>query len=234
MIIGFLGKAGVGKDTAADYLCLNYGFTRVAFADPLKRFCMEVFDWTEEQLWGPSEMRNKPDERYLQAMVYPASRAVEKSTSIKQVERVPRYLSPRYALQTLGTEWGRGCYENIWVDYALRAAKKLMEGQGLYWYYPTEGVVLREDYRRVEVKGVVISDVRFKNEVTRIREKGAKVFRLVRRRAGDLEAGIIGHASETEQDSILDSDLDGVIQVPEGIDKFALELDSLMTSLHGP
>jgi len=36
LIIAFTGKAGCGKNTAADYLCDEYGFEQVAFADALR------------------------------------------------------------------------------------------------------------------------------------------------------------------------------------------------------
>ena len=35
-IVAFCGKAGAGKDTAAQVLCDHLGFERLAFADPLK------------------------------------------------------------------------------------------------------------------------------------------------------------------------------------------------------
>lgn len=35
-LIGLTGKAGSGKDTAADYLVQNYGFVKYSFAGPLK------------------------------------------------------------------------------------------------------------------------------------------------------------------------------------------------------
>ena len=35
-LIGLTGKAGSGKDTAADYLVQNYGFIKYSFAGPLK------------------------------------------------------------------------------------------------------------------------------------------------------------------------------------------------------
>lgn len=35
-LIGLTGKAGVGKDTVADYLVANYGFTKYSLADPIK------------------------------------------------------------------------------------------------------------------------------------------------------------------------------------------------------
>ena len=35
-LVGFIGRAGTGKDTAAAHLCAHYGFVRVAFADAIK------------------------------------------------------------------------------------------------------------------------------------------------------------------------------------------------------
>lgn len=40
--VGFSGKAGAGKDTAAEILVKGYGFTRVAFADALKEMAMAI------------------------------------------------------------------------------------------------------------------------------------------------------------------------------------------------
>lgn len=43
MLIGICGKAGSGKDTIGDYLVENYGFERIALADPIKRMVKDVF-----------------------------------------------------------------------------------------------------------------------------------------------------------------------------------------------
>lgn len=43
LLIGLIGRARVGKDTAADYLCAHYGMTRYAFADPIKKMLAPVF-----------------------------------------------------------------------------------------------------------------------------------------------------------------------------------------------
>lgn len=51
-IIGLAGISGAGKDTAGDYLVRHHGFTRVAFADPLKRWVRDIFGLTAAQLWG--------------------------------------------------------------------------------------------------------------------------------------------------------------------------------------
>jgi hypothetical protein len=61
-LIGFAGKKRVGKDTAGEYLCSQYGFERMAFADPLKRVCAIMFGLSDEQLYG--ELKETVDIRY--------------------------------------------------------------------------------------------------------------------------------------------------------------------------
>lgn len=52
MIIGILGRKRHGKDTTADYLVANYGFTKYSLADPLKDSLKVLFDFNDEQLYG--------------------------------------------------------------------------------------------------------------------------------------------------------------------------------------
>jgi hypothetical protein len=40
--IGITGLAGSGKDTAADFICSQYGYTRVSFAAKLKLICLTL------------------------------------------------------------------------------------------------------------------------------------------------------------------------------------------------
>src|ERR1051325_8980837 len=115
MIIGVCGFAGSGKDTVADEICKDPAFVKLAFADNLKRILMGLFDFSYEQLWGPSATRSEPDKRY---------------------PRKGGFLTPRHALQSLGTEWGRDCYENLWIDLAIKDAKRL-EGSHSLGYSKT-------------------------------------------------------------------------------------------------
>ncbi len=208
-IVGIMGKAGVGKDTMADYLVGGFNFVKIGMADPLKRICREVFDFSEQQLWGPSAERNRPDYRYL------------RGKHLDEDEMVPQYLTPRLALQTLGTEWGRAMYENVWVDHAIRSAKKVLEGE---WNYTQrEGLT-----GHAKFTGVVIPDVRFINEVEAIVTAGGIVVRI-KREIKTMTAGIVGHASEAEQDSVRDEDLNGgVIEAPEGKLAYAAAIDEWM------
>lgn len=199
MLIGVCGQAGSGKSTVAQFLVKHYGFIEVSFADPMKRFVQDVFDMTDAQIWGPSENRNAEDMRYPD----PAK---------------PRHgLTPRFALQTLGTEWGRNCYPQVWVDYAIRVHARLQEGgyaydqqRGLYTVSTLMDRRVNPDAMMWPKINVVISDVRFKNEVGGIREAGGDVFRIVRPGA-EGKVGIAGHASESEQQTLTDEMFDGVI-----------------------
>lgn len=50
MLIGIGYKAGVGKDTVADYLVKRHGFRKVRFADALKDAACRIFGWERRQL----------------------------------------------------------------------------------------------------------------------------------------------------------------------------------------
>lgn len=57
-------NAGAGKDTFAGFLVKHFDGVGVAMADPMKRFAQNVFGFTDLQLWGPSQERNKLDPRF--------------------------------------------------------------------------------------------------------------------------------------------------------------------------
>jgi hypothetical protein len=187
LIIGVSGVAGSGKSTVADILT-DLRFVTISLADPIKRLVRDLYAFTDEQLWGPSACRNEPDKRYPRAD--------------------GTFLTPREALQRFGTEAGRACYDNTWVDRCLLNAQLVLSGQ--FAYAQALGV---HDYRgpgRPEVRGVAIPDVRFMNEIAAIHAAGGVVIRIVRPGAG-LEGAAGAHGSETEQASIPDSEFDYVL-----------------------
>ncbi len=176
MIVGLTGLAGAGKDTAADFLIARGDFVRVALADPLKRICRDVFDFSDEQLWGASEKRNEPDLRYFM---------------LRDDGSAYGYLSPRHALQQLGTEWGRACHPDVWIDYALRVADEVRRGQA----YTARRGLYSTSPGTVRCPHAVISDVRFENEAAKIRAKGGLVWQITRAGAG-LSGAAALHVSE--------------------------------------
>ena len=150
-IIGFCGPIGCGKSTAAQTLVQDLGFYRLRFADPLKQMLMTIGCGYEE-----------------------VDGFLKETTS-----RTLMYKTPRYAMQTLGTEWGRNCMgEDFWV---------------YLWKHKAM------DYGTANI---VVDDVRFSNEVDAIHTLGGRVIKIER----EMARPAIDHTSETQRlihDSVL-------------------------------
>lgn len=96
-IIGLCGKARVGKDSAADVICRELGFSRYAFAKPFKDMLAVAFGLNADQLSGSLKEEVIPD--------------IGKS--------------PRELQQTLGSEWGRYLvHEDVWLILAKRYVER--------------------------------------------------------------------------------------------------------------
>lgn len=252
LIVGLSGLAGSGKDFVANLLVEKHDFVKIALADPLKRICQEVFDFSDEQLWGPSEERNKPDKRYFTGKTKDAIVDYEDARFLLSLENVigkndcsepsheeiveacKVYLTPRFALQSLGTEWGRNCYPEVWTSYTMRVANKLLSGQG--WRYSAKrGVcqlgVFDESDIGPEFDGVVISDVRFRNELEAVKNQGGKVVRIKREKPTTLSGSASKHSSEQEQKEILDSEFDYVLQNQEDLAALQQEIQEMLVKL---
>jgi hypothetical protein len=90
MIIGICGRAGSGKDTAADYLVSKYGFVKLSFAATLKNMLAVA---------GLPEPANRDDkEKIIDGFTF----------------------SWREAAQKLGTEFGRELDPDIWVKLTAK------------------------------------------------------------------------------------------------------------------
>jgi len=240
---GNKGSAGAGKSTVADRLVARHKFVAVGLADVMKRFVQEVLGFSDEQLWGPSEKRNEPDKRFSRRLrPFPpgterAVAAIQKfveampyldSTehAVKEIsERLTEFLTPRYALQALGTEWGRHCYEDMWVAYAMKVAQKLILQD--VTYRARYGVC----YTSGEVKGVVFSDLRFKNEIDYIKKNGGKIVRVRR----PVEKFIASeHQSEMDLNDVPDDAFDYVIHgLPADVHDLQLKTDQMLDWFKG-
>lgn len=141
-IIAFTGYAGSGKTTAAKILIEN-GWARGKFAAPLKNMLRCL-------LLGQG-LNTREVERMIEG----------------DLKEVPSPLlcgkSPRHAMQTLGTEWGRTCIdEDLWVDAAMRGVSG-----------PT-----------------VFDDCRFPNEAAAIRKAGGAIIEIQRPGVGPVNGHV--------------------------------------------
>lgn len=257
MIIGLSGQAGSGKSYLARKLYERYGYISISLSDPLKRICRYIFRFTHQQLWGDSKYRNEPDLRYPRQIkldcgckstsiqvnndhyiatitnIAPICKQTNFSHGdiiIKRDELSARkieFLTPRHALQQLGTEYGRNCYENIWIDTALSAAKDVLDPLRITTYDPESGLIAASS-RHIDkpASGVVIPDIRFKNELQALKANGAKVVRIVR--SVETDNVVTAHQSEQEQKNICDSEFDFVFNNTENVDEFDAQLDRMM------
>lgn len=124
-------------------------------------------------------------------------------------------LSPRICLQHLGTEWGRQVVgENIWIDKLIKDADRVLQGAN---YSREMGIAFPREASLPA--GVVVSDVRFANEIKKIHKIGGKLIRVIRE-STDKKAsriGISGHASEVDQDGFADDMFDCVLSNDKSI-----------------
>ena len=147
ILIALYGPQQVGKTTAAQSLCERSGFTHLAFADPIYRMLGALMGLSV------ADMRKLP-----------------KSTPLPDLGKQ----TLRFAMQTLGTEWGRETIaDDLWVRTAEREIlNRLKSGQN-----------------------VVVDDMRFVNEYETLDRLNCKFVRLER---ADLPEQLNPeHASET-------------------------------------
>jgi hypothetical protein len=146
IIIGIHGKKRSGKSTVTRYLVEQYGFGEVSFAAPMKRALATM----------------------LAIDIQDLERDDLKEAVLPWLGR-----SPRYLMQTLGTQWGRELVnDRIWITLAERAMYR---------------------HRRLGMAGVVFSDVRFDNEAEAVLGWGGQVWTITR---PTMAAAADNHASE--------------------------------------
>lgn len=204
IFIGLTGLAGAGKSTAAQFLAVEHGFTRLSFAGPLKQMALDI-GFTEAEIgegkeelfdWGSLPVELAP-QRALRAIsrvaplgwAHPDVADLPRATlGGKSVNAViedlrawyaadrPAWRTPRIFLQRLGTEWGRQrIYSEIWVEA---------------WRHN----VALEAVEHFGAEIIVADDCRFENEARAIRAEGGKIVRI--ERPGSGSASGAAHASE--------------------------------------
>lgn len=90
-MVAFTGPAGVGKDTIADRLVVEHGYHKQAFADPVRAACAT-------------------------ALGIPRSWFVDRVLKERPIPGLEP-LTPRQAMRTLGTDWGRNMVRtSLWID----------------------------------------------------------------------------------------------------------------------
>jgi dephospho-CoA kinase len=135
-LIGLAAQARSGKDTIANYLRKEHGAYVTSFAVPIRKFIAELCGYSLEEL----ELRKEDIHRVFG-------------------------VTPRFMMQTVGTEWGRDMiHKEIWikiVEENIVKRRLIWENKNAHFLF-------------------VISDLRMMNEAEFIREQGGEIWHIVR------------------------------------------------------
>ena len=178
MLIGLAGSAGTGKDTVADYLVAQHGFTKFSFSDALYREVSEAFGVPVEELQD-REKKERPHQKLtpddckdvgfykimLEHGIHPLQAA-----------------SPRWVLQRWGTEYRRAQDPEYWLK------------QAALWVQAWLDVTMDDGQYHA---GLVNTSVRFPNEQAWINEMGGAVWHVRRPDRGHY-ASQLDYVSEQE------------------------------------
>jgi hypothetical protein len=246
-VLILFGNRGSGKDTIGDYLKENYDYQKESFAAPLKTMVKEAFpDFTLDDLYGESSRRETQYSQYplkgqclgcggrlVQGDDDPASDLICPKCRIEY----PRNVNPRIALQTLGTEWGRRLYPNIWIDGLFsrvneRTNRLHLTEKSRALNSESLNAVIRERGGKAMQNLVppyrwVVTDGRFPNEQSRSAELGAKTVKLLR----GSETPTSGHASESLLSSIPAANFSYILDNDCPLDQVWERVDTMMSEL---
>lgn len=191
-LLGIAGNTKSGKDTLAKFLAAGFECSITHFADSFKNILKDVFAFSDDQLWGAG--KNVPDERYPFSGICPFDH-VQCSFSDEDGlwhcavcrKSYGKFLTPRFTMHTLGTEWGRAMYANVWIDMTVRKIQQAFQTENKQRW--------------------IIADVRFQKEVGAIQKLGGTIV-LIKR---GIPSEHLWHATEAELLTIPDSMFDSVV-----------------------
>jgi hypothetical protein len=134
-IIGLVGFIGSGKGTVGDYLN-HHGYKTVSFATALKDCLSAIFGWDRELLEGSTV----------------ESRQWRETPDIYWSKKMQRTVTPRWAMQYMGTDVMRNHFFNdIWVASLEKRITDMSTN-------------------------IAVTDARFPNELKMIRDNGGEIY----------------------------------------------------------
>lgn len=184
MIIGVAGQKKHGKDTVANYLVKNYGYTQRAFADNLKELCAEAFSISLPRMYD----ENDKEKLFSMPII-----AFNQITHILEKVLESYRLLPHDILAIYKKFHAKGsfsCIRDILQFIGTDILRDLVDED---YHYNTVVKYFREN----NITNGVISDVRFPNERDNLALdfRDAKTILVIRPSLENNETS--NHASET-------------------------------------
>lgn len=211
MVIGIAGKAQCGKDTTSDLICYIFDKYR-------DKEAWDIEEFTEEYIPEEDFLRLKPSciKRAFAGVLKQCTAKIlgmwegsleDIDVKNRKIDWLQGQPTIRQFLQKFGTEVGRVIDPDIWIKTTFRdyeCIRNLHPEKDKNFY------------------NLVISDVRFPNEIEAIRNKEGIVIKVTRN--GVESAG--NHSSETILDDY--TDWDYVIENNKSLYDLALEIEAIL------
>lgn len=164
--MGLIGAAGAGKDEVAQVLCDHFGYTRVAFADPVRQALLAI----DPLIPSGRIVTETPETHPSHSMgVHSRLSSLVRLHGWEVAKR--HYPEVRALLQRLGTDAIRTLDPSFWVEMGTYAGLTAL-GAG---------------------SAPVFTDTRFPNEVAMILDMGGAIIEVRRK---DNPNKTAGHVSE--------------------------------------
>jgi hypothetical protein len=180
MIIALGGKKRSGKDTVADILVKKCGYSKVAFADPLKELCSRVFS-IPMRYFNDDDLKEKEFD-------------VNVTVDYHHLDEIKEIVC---------NEWGFALpeesedYFDAYFETIIKTPRKLMQfvGTELLRKHIRDDIFIVKLFSRIKDIGgnVVISDARMKNERDVLKRAGGYLV-LVKRGEDSVDS----HISEND------------------------------------
>jgi hypothetical protein len=180
-IIGLIGKKGSGKDTAARPLIDEHDFAHVKFAQPLKQLICDVFDihlhyledpiFKEEKFIEPWTITEEDCNRFIDLIPFNFESAGQ-TDIIRDILEGREIETLRELMQLIGTDICRSLDPDFFTKLGSSSIDR--------WSSINEPVI--------------ITDIRFPNEVKEIKNRNGLIVQIVR--PGEIDED--SHESENQ------------------------------------
>lgn len=191
IVVGLTGFKGAGKDSVADIMVRDYGFTKLAFAEPLKAMLRRLDPIIGHDLYAGccAECSDQPEVTEVRL-----SDALKFGFDDQSIKHSPWAEEVRDLWERLGTEVFRQEDDFFWVEQAWGAMHEAM----------------------INTDRVVFTDVRFENEAEMIQIAGTQegwqssLWRIARpgtfggEHPAEQMAGLLGEEVTILNDGTLD------------------------------
>lgn len=209
LVIGVTGFARSGKDTIAEFLVREHGFTRIGFGDPMREMLYAInpiISFKQTKMIDTDRTGNvlahttTTNETVVTEFI--RLRDIIDKVGWNGYKETPHGQEIRELLQRLGTEGGRHVIgDHFWMDVIMG--------------------------RICKAKGnVVISDVRFSDECDFIHNLGGEVIRVNR-------LGITAVNSHISDQQLPDDRIDFEVQNNRTIDDLELDIEAILSTQLG-